>query len=52
VPEARRLEGRLAAVTRGAGIRDRRRIRLVPDPEPEQLPLALDGPIGGLAAAR
>jgi DNA repair photolyase len=51
-PDARRLEGRLAAVTRGAGIRDRRRIRLVPDPEPEQLPLALDGPTGALAAVR
>ncbi len=42
--DAKQLQARLAAVTRGAGIRDRRRIRLLPDPEPEQLPLALDGP--------
>jgi DNA repair photolyase len=51
-PDARSLERRLAAVTRGAGIRDRRQIRLVPDPEPEQLPLALEGPARALAAAR
>lgn len=41
--DARRLEARLAAVTRGAGIRDRRRIRLLPDPEPQQLPLSFGG---------
>jgi DNA repair photolyase len=36
-----RLEARVAAVKRGAGIRDRRRIRLVPEPGPEQLSLVL-----------
>lgn len=35
------IRARMAAVTRGAGIRDRRTIRLAPDPDPEQLPLAL-----------
>ncbi len=35
------IGARVAAVTRGAGVRDRRRIRLSPDPEPEQLPLAM-----------
>ncbi len=35
------IAARVAAVTRGAGVRDRRRIRLSPDPEPEQLPLAM-----------
>jgi DNA repair photolyase len=35
------IAARVAAVTRGAGIRDRRRIRLGPDPDPEQLPLAI-----------
>ena len=35
------IEQRLRAVQRGAGIGDRRRIRLHPDPAPEQLPLAL-----------
>jgi DNA repair photolyase len=39
--DARPIEGRVAAVRRGAGIADRRRIRLAPDPDPEQLPLAL-----------
>jgi DNA repair photolyase len=39
--DARPIEGRAAAVRRGAGIADRRRIRLMPDPDPEQLPLAL-----------
>jgi DNA repair photolyase len=38
---ARPIEQRLAAVRRGAGIADRRRIVLSPPPEPEQLPLAL-----------
>jgi DNA repair photolyase len=35
------LEARLAAIHRGAGVADRRRIRLLPDPDPEQLPLPL-----------
>ena len=35
------IAARLSAVTRGAGIRDRRRIRLAPDPDPEQLSLAI-----------
>jgi DNA repair photolyase len=35
------ITARVAAVTRGAGIRDRRRIRLTPDPEPQQLPLTM-----------
>ena len=35
------IESRVGAVTRGAGIADRRRIRLTPDPEPEQLGLAM-----------
>jgi DNA repair photolyase len=34
---ARPLEARVGAVTRGARIGDRRRIRLVPPPEPQQL---------------
>lgn len=37
--DARPIESRLAAVQRGARIEDRRRIRLLPPPEPEQLPL-------------
>ena len=49
---AQRLEARLAAVTRGAGIRDRRRIRLLPEPEPEQLRLALERAVGATAPAR
>jgi len=40
------LEARLAAVRRGAGIADRRRIRLAPEPDPEQLALPLAGGIG------
>ena len=39
--DASPIEARLAAVRRGSGIADRRRIILVPPPEPEQLPLAL-----------
>lgn len=39
--EADRLGARVAAVRRGAGIADRRRIRLMPDPDPVQLPLAM-----------
>ena len=39
--DARPIEGRVAAVRRGAGISDRRRIVLTPDPEPEQLALAM-----------
>ncbi|HEX2767574.1 MAG TPA: radical SAM protein [Candidatus Limnocylindria bacterium] len=35
------IEARVAAVKRGASIRDRRRIVLVPAPEPEQLPLGV-----------
>jgi DNA repair photolyase len=35
------LERRIAAVKRGAGIADRRRIVLSPPPDPEQLPLAI-----------
>lgn len=35
------IAARVAAVTRGARIGDRRRTRLAPDPEPEQLPLAI-----------
>ena len=42
--EATVLEARIAAVRRGAGIADRRRIRLAPDPGPEQLALPLAGP--------
>jgi DNA repair photolyase len=38
---ARPIEARLAAVRRGSGIGDRRRIRLLPPPDPEQLTLAL-----------
>lgn len=41
---ARPLEARVAAVKRGAGIRDRRRIRLMPAPEAEQLLLSLESP--------
>jgi DNA repair photolyase len=37
--DASPIEARLAAVQRGARIGDRRRIRLMPPPEPEQLPL-------------
>ncbi len=37
--DARPLEQRIAAVRRGAGIADRRRVRLAPEPEPEQLTL-------------
>jgi DNA repair photolyase len=45
--DAAPLERRLAAVKRGAAIRDRRRIRLLPDPDPEQLSLLLaDGSRG------
>jgi DNA repair photolyase len=40
-PDAAPIEARLAAVQRGSGIADRRRIVLVPASEPEQLPLAL-----------
>lgn len=39
--DARRIESRVAAVRRGAGIADRRRIVLTPPPEPEQLALAI-----------
>ena len=39
--DARPIERRLAAVKRGSGIADRRRIVLSPAPPPEQLPLAL-----------
>jgi DNA repair photolyase len=37
--DAAPLQRRLSALRDGAGIRDRRRIRLVPEPEPEQLAL-------------
>jgi DNA repair photolyase len=37
------IQARVAAVTRGAAIRDRRRIRLAPAPEPLQLDLPLIG---------
>lgn len=39
--DARPLEQRVVAVRRGAGIEDRRRIRLMPEPPPEQLALAM-----------
>lgn len=39
--DARPIQARVTAVTRGAAIRDRRRVRLVPDPDPEQLRLAI-----------
>ena len=39
--DARPIERRIAAVRRGSGIADRRRIVLSPAPSPEQLPLAL-----------
>jgi DNA repair photolyase len=39
--DAAPIEARIAAVQRGAGIADRRRIRLLPDPDPEQLVLRL-----------
>jgi len=39
--DVRPLEARLEAVKRGAGIADRRRILLMPEPPPEQLPLAI-----------
>ena len=42
-PDALRLESRLEAVRRGAGIADRRRIVLTPYPEPEQLALSFTG---------
>lgn len=41
--DAAPLEGRLAAVERGAGIGDRRRIPLLPEPGPQQLELAYGG---------
>jgi DNA repair photolyase len=44
---ARPIEARLAAVRRGSGIGDRRRIRLLPPPGPEQLPLPLAGSSAG-----
>ncbi len=44
--DAEPLEARLAAVKRGAGIADRRRIRLLPDPPPEQLVLKFAGGTG------
>jgi DNA repair photolyase len=37
--DAAPLQRRLSALRDGSGVRDRRRIRLVPDPEPEQLSL-------------
>ncbi len=37
--DARPIERRVSAVRRGSGIADRRRIRLAPEPEPEQLSL-------------
>ncbi len=43
--DAEPLERRLAAVQRGAGVMDRRRIRLLPEPAPEQLELL---PAGGI----
>jgi hypothetical protein len=39
--DASPIERRLAAVRRGSGIGDRRRIVLTPDPEPSQLALPL-----------
>ena len=39
--DARPIERRIAAVRRGSGIADRRRIVLSPGPAPEQLPLTL-----------
>jgi DNA repair photolyase len=39
--DAEPIERRLAAVRRGIPIADRRRIVLTPDPDPEQLPLAM-----------
>jgi DNA repair photolyase len=48
--EADRLRARIGAVQRGADVRDRRRVVLLPAPEPEQLPLALDDAVGGLRA--
>ncbi|HEX7171686.1 MAG TPA: radical SAM protein, partial [Candidatus Limnocylindria bacterium] len=39
--DAAPIEARLGAVHRGAGIADRRRIRLLPDADPEQLSLPL-----------
>ena len=39
--DAEPIQARVAAVTRGAAIRDRRRIRLAPGPDPEQLSLAI-----------
>lgn len=44
--DAAPLEARLAAVQRGAGIADRRRIKLLPEPDPEQLSLRLAEEIG------
>lgn len=40
-PDAEPIERRLAAVRRGSGIADRRRIVLAPDPDPEQLVLTM-----------
>lgn len=40
--DAAPIEARLAAVQRGAGIADRRRIRLMPPPDPEQLALPMN----------
>ena len=40
-PDARPVEARVAAVKRGAGIGDRRRIVLSPPPEPQQLALGV-----------
>ncbi|MDX6593138.1 MAG: hypothetical protein QOI85_1654 [Chloroflexota bacterium] len=40
-PDADPIERRIAAVRRGSGIGDRRRIVLTPEPEPSQLALAL-----------
>jgi len=39
--DARPIEARVGAVRRGAGIADRRRIVLTPEPAPEQLALAI-----------
>ena len=44
--DAAPIEARLAAVQRGAGIADRRRIRLLPAPDPEQLALRFGDAIG------
>ena len=39
--DAEPIERRVSAVRRGIPIRDRRRIVLTPEPDPEQLPLAI-----------